>query len=106
IIGIGFVVWLSAGAVWPHTIPRPSRQDWIGSLWFIAFLTALGVLSYYGPATFDAPANHGHGVLSLWTANGLVALTGLIFYGLGIFSGWKTPTLMRHLARYHAQKNG
>ncbi len=99
ILAVGVVLWLISSAIWPKTIHRPSRKDVLGALWFMAFLAVLGVLSYYGPPAFDAPANHGKGALSLWASNGLVALAGLVFYALGVLSGWKTPNLTRHIAQ-------
>lgn len=100
ILGVGVAAWLVSSKIWPHTITPPSGKDWFGALWFIAFLAVLGLLSYYGPGIFGSPVNHGHGALSLWISNGLVMLAGLIFYALGVLSGWKTPNLTKHLANH------
>jgi len=96
-------------ARWPHTgqimllliLPIPvylyyqAKADWNnfarqlkGAWWLFAFLVAITVLSWAGSKEFE-----GHNYIGYGWDQLSVAVTALIFYVLGVRSGWRTPDI-------------
>jgi len=59
-----------------------------GAWWLIVYLPAIAALSWAGSTRFG-----GQGYLAYGWDLALVALVGLVFYGWGVRSGWRTPAV-------------
>jgi hypothetical protein len=96
-------------ARWPHTgqimllliLPMPvylyyqAKANWTdfarqlqGAWWLFAYLLAITALSWAGSKEFEGHDYIGYGWDQL-----AVAVVSLIFYFLGVRSGWRTPSI-------------
>lgn len=73
-------------------VPRHLRAG----LWMIAYFLSMFLISYLGDASFG-----GRGVIPGRLVYVLIVAASLVFYRLGIASGWKTEAMQYFLKNHH-----
>jgi amino acid transporter len=83
VVALPIYLYYQAKSGW-HDFGRQMKGAW----WLVVYLPAIAALSWGGSTTFG-----GKGYIPYGWDLAVVALAGLVFYGWGVKSGWRTPSV-------------
>ncbi|HEV2538475.1 MAG TPA: APC family permease [Frateuria sp.] len=83
VVALPIYLYYQAKSGW-HDFGRQMKGAW----WLVCYLPAIAALSWGGSTTFG-----GKGYLPYGWDLATVAVVGLLFYGWGVKSGWRTPSV-------------
>lgn len=87
---VGTLIYVIAAAGTSSQLDRITGEAFKSAIWLIVYLIAMLGMTYFGSKDFNAPFNHGKGLIQYPLDLVVVAVLALVFYYWGVASGRKT----------------